>query len=193
MALAAPTAPTDTLPHADPRIAAAFHEAVYALAADSMEGRGVGTPGIARAADWIERRLRAVGIAPAFLRSYRQSFPIKTGVARRDGNRIEGLAAEDWTPLGFSSSGSFSGDLVFAGYGIDAPALGYREFEGVDVRGKVVLALRYEPQEKDEGSPFDGKRPSRWSSLRYKAMQARERGATAILFGTGPLQSEGMD
>ena len=57
--------------------------------------------------------------------------------------------------------------------------MGYRELEGLDLRGKVVLMLRYEPQEKDEASPFDGKRPSRWSAVRYKVVQARERGAAA--------------
>jgi len=79
------------------------------------------------------------------------------------------------------------------GYGIDAPAIGYREFEGVDLAGKVALMLRYEPQEKDDASPFDGRRPSRWSALRYKALQARERGAVAVIFVTGPLQDENTE
>ncbi len=170
-----------------------LREAVFALAADGMEGRGLGTAGLDRAATWIERRLRASGLAPAFGRSYRQSFEVKTGVALNEGNSIEGLKAEEWTPLGFSSSGSFAGELAFVGYGIEAPAVGYRELEGVDLRGKVALMLRYEPQERDEASPFDGKRPSRWSSQRYKVLQARERGAVAVIFVTGPLQDEGQD
>jgi len=192
-AMAAEPAASDTLPHPDPRRTALFHDAVFALAADSMEGRGITTVGITRAAGWIERRMRAIGLKPAFGKSYRQRFPIKTGVALAGGNRIEGLSSEEWTPLGFSSSGEFSGPLVFVGYGIDAPAVGYREFEGLDLKGKVALMLRYEPQEKDEGSPFDGKRPSRWSALRYKALQARERGATAVIFVTGPAQDEGTN
>lgn len=190
-------APADTLPHPDPARTKAFHDAVFALAADSMEGRGIGTAGIAKAATWIERRMKAIKLAPAFPGagggSYRQSFPIKIGVTLKPGNRIEGLDSTEWTPLGFSSSGDFSGELVFLGYGIDAPAIGYQEFEGIDLKGKVALMLRYEPQEKDDGSPFDGKRPSRWSALRYKAMQARERGASAVIFVTGPFQDEGTD
>jgi len=190
-------APADTLPHPDPARTRAFHDAVYALAADSMEGRGIGTAGIAKAATWIERRMKAIKLEPAFPGprggSYRQGFPIKIGVTLKPGNRIEGLDSTEWTPLGFSSSGDFSGPLVFCGYGIDAPAIGYQEFDGIDLKGKVALMLRYEPQEKDDGSPFDGKRPSRWSALRYKAMQARERGATAVLFVTGPIQDEGTD
>jgi len=183
----------DTLPKPDPARTKAFHDAVFALAADSMEGRGIGTAGIGKAATWIEQRMKSIKLEPAFGKSYRQRFPIKVGVTMQPGNRIEGLDAADWTPLGFSSSGDFSGELVFCGYGIDAPAIGYQEFAGIDLKGKIALMLRYEPQEKDDGSPFDGRRPSRWSALRYKAMQARERGAKAVLFVTGPLQDEGND
>ncbi len=170
-----------------------FRASVAALAADSMEGRGLGSPGIGRAADWIERRLRATGLKPTFDGSYRQSFPVKIGVTLGAGNMLEGLPDTSWTPLGPSSSGKFSGEIAFVGYGIESPSIGYQELSGVDVRGKVVLMLRYEPQEKDDASPFDGRRPSRWSALRYKAMHARERGAVAVMFATGPLQDEGQD
>jgi TolB protein len=158
-----------------------------------MEGRGLGTKGIDEAAAYIEKELRAAKLEPAFGKSYRQKFPVKIGVARGTDNRIDGLAEDDWTPLGFSSSGSFSGPIAFVGYGIEAAPLGYRELEGIDLKGKVALMLRYEPQERDDKSVFDGRKPSRWSALRYKAMQARERGAVAVIFVTGPLQDEGKD
>ncbi len=158
-----------------------------------MEGRGLNTKGLGKAADYIEKELRAAKLQPAFGKSYRQAFPVKTGVALGTTNKIEGLAADDWTPLGFSSAGSFSGPIAFVGYGIDAPPLNYRDYEGVDLKGKVALMLRYEPQERDDKSPFDGKRPSRWSAMRYKALQARERGAVAVIFVTGPLQDEAKD
>ncbi len=118
---------------------------------------------------------------------------MKIGVALGEKNAIEGLSKDDWTPLGFSSPGTFSGPIAFVGYGIDAPPMNYREYEGIDLKGKVALMLRYEPQERDEKSVFDGRRPSRWSALRYKAMQARERGAVAVIFVTGPLQDEAKD
>lgn len=53
--------------------------------------------------------------------------------------------------------------------------------------------LRYEPQERNDASVFDGRKPSRWSAMRYKAMKARELGASAVIFVTGPLQDEGTD
>jgi Tol biopolymer transport system component len=173
--------------------APAYAADVEALAGDAMEGRGLGTAGIGRAAGWIEQRLRSLGLAPAFGDSYRQPLRVKTGVAMQGENVIDGLGPEDWVPFGFSSSGRFAGDLVFTGYGIQAEPLGFTELEGLDLQDKVALVLRYEPQEKDDDSMFAGRRPSRWSALRYKVHQLRERGAAAVIFAAGPLQDEGSD
>src|SRR3954451_15691518 len=163
------------------------------LAAPDTEGGGIGTQGIHKAADYIEGRLKGIGLQPAFGKSYRQPFPIKTGVALGGGNKLQGVAEGDWTPLGFSSAGAFAGPIAFVGYGIDAAPIGYKDFDGIDLKGKVALMLRSEPQEKDDASKFDGRKPSRWSAMRYKVLQARERGAVAVIFTTGPLQDEGKD
>jgi Tol biopolymer transport system component len=174
-------------------LAQQYEKDVRTLAAPNTEGRGIGTKGIEIAADYIESRLKSLGLKPAFDTSYRQPFPVKTGVALGKANFLTGVADDAWSPLGFSSSGDVKGAVVFAGYGISAPTIGYDDFAGVDVKGKVVLMLRYEPQEKDDASPFDGRRPSRWSAMRYKVLQARERGATAVIFATGPLQDDEKD
>jgi len=194
LAASGPAQPSLGAPASDEKaLAKRFGDDVTVLAADDMEGRGLTTKGIRRAADWIEGRLKSLGLQPAFDGSYRQSFQVKTGVVLAEGNSLDGVAQEDWIPLGFSSPGAFDAELVFAGYGIESPSIGFQELEGLDLKGKVVLMLRYEPQERDDNSPFDGKRPSRWSALRYKAMQARERGAAAVVFVTGPLQDEESD
>lgn len=166
---------------------------IRTLSSDAMEGRGLNTEGLKKAADYIEKQLRAAKLRPAFGESYRQKFPVKMGVTLGDKNAIDGLSNDDWMPLGFSSSGAFEGKIAFVGYGIEAAPLNYRELDGIDLKGKVALMLRYEPQEKDDKSVFDGRKPSRWSAMRYKAMQARERGAVAVIFVTGPLQDEGKD
>src|SRR5713226_9337410 len=186
-ALAMPIAASDD-------VASRFRADVKILASDRMEGRGLGTHGIDLAADWIEGQLRET-LKPAFPNhSYRQPFRVKTGVAREEGNRLANVADADWTPLGMSSSAPFRGELAFVGYGIAAAPLNYDDFAAIDLKGKVALMLRYEPQERDENSVFDGKRPSRWSAMRYKVLQARERGAVAVIFTTGPLQQdEGKD
>jgi Tol biopolymer transport system component len=178
---------------ASAQTAAQIEKDIRTLAAPNMEGRGLGTKGIKLAADYLESRVRALGLQPAFGASYRQPFPVKIGVTLGKSNRLDGVAADDWAPLGFSSSATFAGPVAFVGYGISAPPLGYDDFAGIDLKGKVALMLRYEPQEKDEHSPFDGRKPSRWSAMRYKVLQARERGAVAVVFVTGPLQDEGKD
>jgi Tol biopolymer transport system component len=176
-----------------PAVQSPIEKHIRTLASDDMEGRGLNTRGLAKAADYVEQQLRAAKLEPAFGKSFRQKFPVKTGVSLGAKNAIEGLSNDSWTPLGFSSAGSFDAPIAFVGYGIDAAPLSYREFEGIDLKGKVALMLRYEPQERDEKSPFDGKRPSRWSSMRYKATKARDLGAVAVVFVTGPLQDEAKD
>ncbi|UCE84972.1 MAG: M28 family peptidase [Deltaproteobacteria bacterium] len=175
-----------------------------ALADDAMEGRGVGTAGLERAALYLEDAFQRAGLAAADPPT-QQSFAAVTGVALGADNALswrgEGAAdaralepGRDFTPLGFSSSGEFAGPLVFAGYGIRAEPLGYDDYAGVDVRGSVVLAMRYEPRENDADSPFAGRRASRYSDLRYKALLAREAGAAALILVAPPSeQEEGND
>ncbi|HEX2123618.1 MAG TPA: hypothetical protein VHL59_18455, partial [Thermoanaerobaculia bacterium] len=88
---------------------------IRTLSADAMEGRGLSTKGLAKAADYIENELRAAKVQPAFGKSYRQRFPVKVGVSLGGKNAVEGLAKDDWTPLGFSSAGSFSAPIAFVG------------------------------------------------------------------------------
>ena len=168
------------------------------LASDEMEGRRVGTPGLLRATRMLEQRFAAIGLAPSGDDGYRQGFRVTVGTDLGSGNRmtltlpggqVRELQVEtDFLPLSFSDSGNVNGaEVVFAGYGIQAPDLGYDDYDGLDVGGKLVLILRDEPQENEEDSPFAGKIPSSHSNLRFKAVTARERGAAGILLITGPL------
>ncbi|MDQ2978956.1 MAG: hypothetical protein M3R62_07030, partial [Acidobacteriota bacterium] len=91
----------------DTSVAAKFARDVTVLASDEMEGRGLGTKGLDKAADWIEARLRTLKLQPAFSGSYRQPFDVKTGVTLEPGNALSGVPDGDWSPLGFSSSGPF--------------------------------------------------------------------------------------
>jgi Tol biopolymer transport system component len=194
LALCPGPSPAAQPPDAPPdRVEAEFRKGVERLASDAMEGRGLGTRGIGMAAEWLEGEMHRMGLDPAFGSSYRQPFDVKVGVELDAGNRLDGVSDGDWTPLGFSSSGDFSGEAAFLGYGIESEEIGFTELKGIDLQGKVAIILRYEPQERDDASPFDGRRPSRWSAMRYKALQARERGAAAVVFVTGPLQDEGED
>ena len=61
---------------------------------------------------------------------------------------------------------------------------GYDSYATLDVKDKIVVFLRYFPEDAD---PKTG-HPSRYSDLRYKAMAARQRGAKAMLVVTGPIR-----
>jgi hypothetical protein len=99
--------------------------------------------------------------------------------------RLELEVGTDFLPLGFSSSGDLNGELVFVGYGISAPKLNYDDYAELDVRDKIVMVLRYTP---DPKSPF-----FEFASLRYKAINAREKGAKGIIFVTPFSQEDEED
>ncbi len=88
--------------------------------------------------------------------------------------------------LSFSDNAEATGEVVFAGYGLVVPEsqnFGYDSYATLDVKDKVVVVFRYFPEDADQKTR---QILSRYSDLRYKAMQARQRGAKALLVVTGP-------
>lgn len=162
---------------------------VEALAAPAMEGRLTGTPGEQSSAERIIQTLKELGARPLTGDDYRWDFQFTAG-SRDTGTNLAGpdgkVAAGDVRGLGFSATGSMTGSVVFAGYGIRVPEsqdFGYDSYVGLDVKDKVVLVLRYYPE---EATPEARKILARYSGLRYKALTARELGAKALLVVTGP-------
>ena len=173
---------------------------VRALAAPRMEGRGAGTKGLERAADYIGRQFHRSGLQPAGEHNYRQAFTVTTGARLRGDNRLVvrdgrnekklGLN-EDYVPLSFSSVRTVSGPAVFAGYGISASEFGYDDYLHLDVKDKVVIVLRYEP---DGFHKKDGQGPrTHHAHLITKAINARNRGAKAIVLVNGKLADKEED
>jgi hypothetical protein len=92
----------------------------------------------------------------------------------------------DVQALSFSDNSEVTGPVVFAGYGIvvpDGQDFGYDSYAALDVKDKIVLVLRYFPEDAD---PKTKGILARYADLRYKAMAARQRGARAMLVVTGP-------
>ena len=85
--------------------------------------------------------------------------------------------------MNLSAAGEVSGNVVFAGFGITAPEYNYDDYAGLDVKGKIVLLLRHEPQEFDEKSVFEGKVYTAHSQIFSKAANAKIHGAKAVLAG----------
>ncbi|MFB3143588.1 MAG: PA domain-containing protein, partial [Candidatus Methylomirabilales bacterium] len=171
----------------------ALLEQVRFLASPAMTGRGVGTPGIERAADHIAREFQQAGLKPGGTQGYRQIFEVITGMKvgpktqmrvmgrGADQKRSDALSEKLFTPFGFSEDGAVEGEVVFAGYGISAPELNYDDYAGIDVTDKIVLVMTHEPRERDEESPFRHPNAYRYTEVRYKAINAREHGAKAMI------------
>src|ERR1035441_7264602 len=80
--------------------------------------------------------------------------------------------------------GRMAGSVVFAGYGITAPEYSYDDYAGLDVKGKVVLVLRHEPQESDPKSVFEGKTLTQHAQFAAKALNDKLHGAAGVILVT---------
>lgn len=176
---------------------------ITALASEEMEGRLTGTKGGELATAYVADAFRHLGLEPAGDRdSFFQSFEFTAGVDLGPENTLTLLHKEgessftvgsDWTPLSFSQTGSIdAGEIVFAGYGIEAPKEtgedgetfeAYSSYFHLDVKDKWVLAFRYAPH---KVSDSQRQRFMRYSSLRFKAMTARQKGARGLIVMSGP-------
>jgi len=172
---------------------------VQTLASDQLDGRLTGSAGERLAGDYIVSQLEKIGAKPVPGQTdYRVPFEFTAG--SRDGGSEIGLATEpvnnvqrdfvlgkgSGRALSFSDNGVVTAPIVFAGYGIvvpDAQDFGYDSYAGLDVKDKVVLVLRYFPEDADQKTKGI---LARYSDLRYKAMQARQHGAKAMLVFAGP-------
>jgi Zn-dependent M28 family amino/carboxypeptidase len=166
---------------------------LFFLAGDSMRGRLTDTEENRAAADYIRSRFERLGLKGAGANgSYFQPYnlmtatigePVMNGleVSAIDGVQRHFRVGQEFYPHRFSITGSASGPVVFVGFGISAPHLGYDDYNG-DVKNKIVLALDHEPGERDPNSPFDGVVTSESSTVWRKALAAQEQGALAVLF-----------
>ena len=108
------------------------------------------------------------------------------GHGQKSAETLEFGVEADFMPLSFSRNGVVEGEVVFVGYGLTVPGemgVGYDSYAGIDVTDKIVVALRYVPEAVE---PERRQQLNRYAGHRYKAMQARERGAKAFLVVAGP-------
>jgi hypothetical protein len=160
------------------------------LASKNMKGRATGSPELEKAANYIAAQFRAAGLKPIDGKSYFQPFSVTTNAKLGPENRFEcsdaGKTAvlkfrEEFLPFNFSSRGALAGAVVFAGYGITANEYNYDDYAGLDVKDKIVLILRHEPQEFDEKSVFAGKVYTEHAQFFSKAVNAKQHGARGVI------------
>ena len=176
---------------------------VQELVSEKYGGRLTGTAEYNLCAEWVASLLKKWAIEPAGDKgTYFQSFPnpytlvfeggavslhIPVGVGPAQGEIIKHYRYEDeFIPGGTSASGEVTAEVVYVGYGISAPELGYDDYRGVDVKGKIVLMEREVPVE--PGS--DAERFKKWrpySFHQYKLENAAAHGAKGMIYNYGPI------
>ena len=175
---------------------------VRTLASERLEGRLAGSNGEKLAADFLVAELQKMGAKPLPSQTdFREPFEFTAG--ERDGGSSISVSAQTHgtscgsvgpagsaTPcvraLSFSDNGDATAPVVFAGYGIVVPesqGFGYDSYATLDVKDKIVVVLRYFPENADQKTKGI---LARYADLRYKAMAARQHGAKAMIVVTGP-------
>ncbi len=190
-------------PTAEEQVMAAMHsissltllDYVRELCSPKYEGRLTGTPGYNAAAKWATELMASWRIRPAGDNgTWLQSFPLPytlvlpgaalslTLPVGNGGSIVRPYVYEDdFFPGSTSDSGSVTAEVVYVGYGITAPELNYDEYQGVDVKGKIVLVEPEAPVTpgKDQAE-FKRWRP--YSFHDYKVRNARAHGAAGMLY-----------
>lgn len=181
----------------DREIAAAeFQENVVYLASDELEGRGSGSPGMAKAAAFIRATFKAAGLEPLFP-DYLQAFPVKTGSRFGPGTvlnfsihneKTAGVLGDHFMPLSSGGEAVTGASAVFVGYGITAPEQGWDDYAGIDVTGKVAVILAQSPRNNDGAFFFDEGKRAAVGSIDAKILNARSHGAVGVIIFRGPRE-----
>ncbi len=162
------------------------------LAHDLLEGRGTGQRGGELAAEYIATQFAEYGLKPAGDHgSYLQKVPLvgvttlpetQFTLAPRHGAAINLKMLDDYVAYDQSQQekSEVDAEIVYAGYGIEAPEYNWDDYKGVDVRGKVLLMLVNEPPS-DDPKFFKGKALTYYGRWTYKYEQALRKGAAGVI------------
>jgi len=168
---------------------------VVEMCSEKYAGRLTGTPGYDSVAQWAANLFREWGIRPAGDDgTYLQRFPnpytlvlpgaslaLHLPVGRGQTVLRPYVFEEEFFPGSTSDSGELTAEVVYVGYGTTAPELGYDDYRGVDVRGKIVLMEPEAPVGPNQDTAlFKRWRP--YSFHDYKVRNAREHGAAGMLY-----------
>jgi Zn-dependent M28 family amino/carboxypeptidase len=159
------------------------------LASDRLEGRGPGTRGEVLATEYLADQFKKAGLKPLGERgTYFQRVPLVRVVTSPKATL---RAVKGETTLNIPCEEGFSGtsqtqkgleeidaEAVFLGHGITAPEFGWDDYQGVDVKGKVVVLFTNEPPS-DDPKFFGGKALTYYGRWTYKFEEAARRGAKA--------------
>lgn len=169
-----------------------FRNWVRTIGSDEFGGRKPMTPFETKTIDYIAGEFHALGLQPAFDGSYFQkvkelsttvSFPEKGIPVRTPKGTIRLSCPEDivvWTTKGLDKQVYNKTEYVFCGFGINAPEYDWNDYEGIDVKGKIVIAMVNDPGFYDE-TLFRGRNMTYYGRWRCKMEYAQSLGAEGCL------------
>jgi len=173
-------------------------EHVHVLASDEFEGRAPGSNGERLTIEYLQREFAAAGLQPGAVaadgsRSWVQEVPLVAAtlasaptltISGRDGavSYEYGAQFSAWTRRLDPHVSIANAPLVFVGYGINAPELGWNDYAGVDMRGKIAVILINDPDfDTGDDRGFGGRAMTYYGRWTYKFEEAARQGAAGAL------------
>ncbi|MET0328622.1 MAG: M28 family metallopeptidase, partial [Luteimonas sp.] len=184
-----------------------FSEMVRVLASDEFEGRAPGTAGEDKTVEYIKAQFERIGLQPGGdNNSWYQTVPmIETTADPSTVLRLQTSAGARelkfgdemviGTRTGQADINVADSELVFVGYGVDAPEQNWNDYEGLDLKGKTVVMLVNDPGfHAGDESLFDGQKMTYYGRWTYKFEEAARKGAVAgLIIHDTPGASYGWD
>ena len=166
-------------------------EWIKTLASDEFGGRKPMTPYEDITVNYIASQLKELGLEPAFDGSWFQPFrmiavtakPVDGSLSAKGKKKVDLRYPDDvvvWTARAADMVEIKSAEYVFCGFGINAPEYGWNDYEGIDVKGKIVVAMVNDPGYYD-ASLFRGRNMTYYGRWLYKFEEARRQGAAGCL------------
>jgi len=164
------------------------------LASDAFEGRAPGSAGEEKTIAFLTERFKAAGLQPGNKGSWVQEVPL-VEITGKDfaplsitgkGAPLSFQYGKDWVGATYREEAETkidASELVFVGYGINAPEKGWNDYAGLDVKGKTVVILVNDPDGQTAGleGPFNGKAMTYYGRWTYKYEEAARQGAAGAL------------
>jgi len=196
-ALPAPSLPLASMPKLDPAV---ILQHIKVLSSDKFQGRAPGGIGEDLTVGYLETQFKDLGLKPGNPDgTYVQKVPLVgiTGAERKPlvftkGTQKLALKWKDdvvaWSKHVADGAEIDKSDVVFAGYGIEAPEFGWNDFKNIDVKGKTIVVLVNDPPIPDpadasklDARMFGGKAMTYYGRWTYKFEEGARKGAAAVL------------
>ncbi|OHE79547.1 MAG: aminopeptidase [Lysobacterales bacterium GWF1_69_6] len=171
-----------------------FAAHVKVLSSDEFGGRAPGTDGEQKTADYLVAQFQRLGLQPGNGDSWFQDVPMVVTTADEATSTAAITLNGAETPLAFGTQMALgtrsaqpevsvdASEMVFVGYGVNAPEAGWNDYAGLDVKGKTVVVLVNDPGfHAGDESLFSGKKMTYYGRWTYKYEEAARQGAAAAL------------